>query len=537
MKRIAPAVSLCLAVGVFAPEHAPARAPNEASEKVRPAVLELVLQSRDPKTGQVRTATEKVPTSKIGVVVVDVWDYHWCSTWCGRAGAMIPRMNRALEAARKLGTTVVFSPTDCSSGHAGTPPREAMAALPYHPLPKPRDFNPDAPWSFGLGSGCMCGGPYECVVNYDNYCQDPRLVIAAGDFMSSGHHELHNLCQEKGLTHLIYMGGATNMCLCHKPEGMIGMTRLGYRSILARDITEAHGPNRGSADADAHTALSVAHIEKLIGPSVDFVDMLRKIGAWDEAWIVDSVLIAPWGFKNRPKFFDQSLGVSMSLPRVPGAEIRYTLDGSEPKPDSPRYEAPLTIHRTTTLRAVAFARGKKASLESEAYYVRMPPQPPIPAVYVSDLKPIKINMAVWSDFFDQGPLVPPPQMDKSYLKGDLKLRAKVYKKGIGVYAPAQLVYPLKPEYEAFVARAGVDESCLQVGTGRGRAEYSSVVFRVFLDGKMAAESPVMRITQEPWRFDVKIPPGSRVISLAVTDAGDGNREDYANWVDAGFVVR
>jgi endo-alpha-N-acetylgalactosaminidase len=141
------------------------------------------------------------------------------------------------------------------------------------------------------------------------------------------------------------------------------------------------------------------------------------------------------------------------------------------------------------------------------------------------------------DFFDQGPLVPPPQMDKAYLKGDLKLRGKVYKKGIGLYAPAQLVYPLKPEYEAFVARAGVDESCLQVGTGRGRAEYSSVVFRVFIDGKMAAESPVMRITQEPWRFDVKIPPGSRVISLAVTDAGDGNREDYANWVDAGFVVK
>jgi len=36
---------------------------------------------------------------------------------------------------------------------------------------------------------------------------------------------------------------------------------------------------------------------------------------------------------------------------------------------------------------------------------------------------------------------------------------------------------------------------------------------------------------------VKIPPGSRVISLAVTDAGDGNREDYVNWVDAGFVVK
>jgi nicotinamidase-related amidase len=216
-----------------------------AESKAQGSVLELELQRRDAQTGQAKIIREKVDASKTAIVVVDVWNYHWCTTWCGRAGAMIPRMNRALELARKLGMTVVFSPTDCSAGHAGTPQREAMAGLPSHPLPEPIDFNPDAPWSFGLGSGCMCGGPYECRVNYDNSEQDRRLVIADGDFISSGHIELNNLCREKGITHLIYMGGATNMCLCQKPEGMIGMTRLGYKCILARDITEAHGPNTG----------------------------------------------------------------------------------------------------------------------------------------------------------------------------------------------------------------------------------------------------------------------------------------------------
>ena len=29
------------------------------------------------------------------------------------------------------------------------------------------------------------------------------------------------------------------------------------------------------------------------------------------------------------------------------------------------------------------------------------------------------------------------------------------------------------------------------------ARYPSVVFKVFIDGKLAAESPVMRISQEP----------------------------------------
>ena len=45
----------------------------------------------------------------------------------------------------------------------------------------------------------------------------------------------------------------------------------------------------------------------------------------------------------------------------------------------------------------------------------------------------------------------------------------------------------------------------------------------------------MRISEHPWRFDVPIPRGSRRISLVATDAGDGNREDLANWVDAGFT--
>ncbi len=66
--------------------------------------------------------------------------------------------------------------------------------------------------------------------------------------------------------------------------------------------------------------------------------------------------------------------------------------------------------------------------------------------------------------------------------------------------------------------------------------YPSVVF-IFLDGKEASASPVMRIAVESWRFDVKIPPGTRRISLVATDAGDGNKEDLANWVNAGFVVK
>jgi len=45
----------------------------------------------------------------------------------------------------------------------------------------------------------------------------------------------------------------------------------------------------------------------------------------------------------------------------------------------------------------------------------------------------------------------------------------------------------------------------------------------------------MRISSGPWRFDVKIPPGSRQINLVATDAGNRCAYDLGNWARAGFV--
>jgi mono/diheme cytochrome c family protein len=54
----------------------------------------------------------------------------------------------------------------------------------------------------------------------------------------------------------------------------------------------------------------------------------------------------------------------------PQAEIRYTLDGSSPTPQSPQYREPLPISTSTTLRARAFREGQSRSIVvSETYVV------------------------------------------------------------------------------------------------------------------------------------------------------------------------
>lgn len=57
--------------------------------------------------------------------------------------------------------------------------------------------------------------------------------------------------------------------------------------------------------------------------------------------------------------FTESQNVSLRC-AVPGTEIRYTLDGSEPTPDSPLYRQPLRLTRTTTLKARALRQGLEA---------------------------------------------------------------------------------------------------------------------------------------------------------------------------------
>ena len=148
-----------------------------------------------------------------------------------------------------------------------------------------------------------------------------------------------------------------------------------------------------------------------------------------------------------------------------------------------------------------------------------PPEPPKPDVYISDLKPVKATVG-WGNG---------AKRDKSIDNNPLTIGGKQYSKGMGVHAPSELVYDLKPEYKAFVAVVGLDDE--EKGDPR-----ATVVFEVYADGKLLGRSPLMRPNAR-WHFNVALPPGSRQIRLVVTDAGDGIFCDHGNWASAGFLLK
>ena len=76
-----------------------------------PAKLTFSLQSRD-EDGKPRVREESIDPRSIGIVVVDPWNFHWCKTATMRVDALIPRINRSLEACRSLGMTVMLCPSE-----------------------------------------------------------------------------------------------------------------------------------------------------------------------------------------------------------------------------------------------------------------------------------------------------------------------------------------------------------------------------------------------------------------------------------------
>ena len=498
--------------------------------------IELQLQSREPATGQVRVTPTQLDPSRLGVVVVDIWNWHWCKTAAARVGSFVPRLNHCLHALRGLGAQVFLCPTDVVDAYVGTPQREK--ALGIDLLPLPAALSTDCPRPPN-GPGCAC--IERCRGNYGWNAMHPGLDIGQHDLMPNSRQALYTLAKQRDITHLLYLGVHTQVCLLGKDIGLRNMKALGFECILGRDLTDSHpdyDPTRG-IDPDDLTARTVAHFERYLCSTVNLGDELRRLGQLRHQGPLDPVRAAPWGTAERPHLFKKATTVTLSTPLVPGAVIHYTTDGTSPTPASTRYEAPFPLDESAVVRAQAYTGGEAVCVESRFDYFKLPALPPRPDVHLADIVPSSVlgpghSPSDHSHRFSPGSR--PPQSHLSNRGQPLELGGRTYTHGLGVHAPSRVAYAVDPSWKRFVAVAGIDENLRHTNNASDLGCLSSVVFRVLLDGEVAAESPLMRFLHPPWHFDVPIPAGTRQVVLVAHPGRDGNREDVANWVDAGFVT-
>ena len=119
-----------------------------------------------------------------------------------------------------------------------------------------------------------------------------------------------------------------------------------------------------------------------------------------------------------------------------------------------------------------------------------------------------------------------PQVNRSVQKKKLTISGKEFKEGVGTHAPSVLYVRLDGKATRFSAFVGVDGE-----TGRR----GSVRFKIYGDGRRLFESGVMKGGTPPRKVSVGL-KGIKNLVLIVTEAGDGETYDHADWADAWFVV-
>jgi len=120
-----------------------------------------------------------------------------------------------------------------------------------------------------------------------------------------------------------------------------------------------------------------------------------------------------------------------------------------------------------------------------------------------------------------------PKANRSIDGNPIRIGGKAFRHGIGTHANSRMVVNLFGEAVRFRALVGLDSEM------KGSA--GSIEFTVSGDGKPLWKSGVMRTGEPAKSVDVDL-AGIQVLTLEVTDAGDGIDEDHGDWADAKITV-
>lgn len=139
-----------------------------------------------------------------------------------------------------------------------------------------------------------------------------------------------------------------------------------------------------------------------------------------------------------------------------------------------------------------------------------------------------LGQTVWLDQLDlstatQGFGV--PQKNKSVDGNTLTIAGEKFKRGFGTHAVSSLFINLDGKVNSFSAKVGIDDEI--------KGQQPAVEFVVYGDKKKLWSSGLMKLgdAAKPCEVNLK---GIQKLELVVTDGGNGNYYDHADWADAKF---
>jgi alpha-galactosidase len=136
--------------------------------------------------------------------------------------------------------------------------------------------------------------------------------------------------------------------------------------------------------------------------------------------------------------------------------------------------------------------------------------------------------SVWLDQLDlsaatQGAGV--PKKNKSVDGKTITINGKTFERGFGTHAESSLIIELNGKAISFTSSVGIDDEI--------KGHEPAAEFVVMGDGKKLWSSGIMHSLDEPKLCSIQLNNVKR-LELIVTDGGNGNYYDHADWADAKF---
>jgi uncharacterized repeat protein (TIGR03806 family) len=173
-----------------------------------------------------------------------------------------------------------------------------------------------------------------------------------------------------------------NCAHCHRPGGTVAYFDARYSTPLAKQelvdgpILINEGIDRPHVISPHDIWRSIAYMRADTNGDIRMPPIAREtideqgmqlLHDWIDSMPGKDVLVPP---KITPEAgtYPAAVTVTLSSPD-PGAQLRYTLDGSAPGPQDLLYSGPITISAATVVRARAYKDGMTRSITSESVFI------------------------------------------------------------------------------------------------------------------------------------------------------------------------
>ena len=268
----------------------PAKTPESSNPiPTRPKLagtMKVTLRDRSGEAEKLKVgerATEwKV--AETAIIVIDMWDDHYCKCAAQRVGVMAPRMNAVLTAARDHGVQIIHAPSGTVDLYADTPFRKRLqqAKVTKPPFDVSSWCNRDEKREPALPldvSKSSCDDPIAGAVVRKYTRQHPGIEMIGYDGVSDSGTEIYSFLMAQGIKNVAVMGVHTNMCILGRPFGIRQLVKLGFNVVLVRDLTDAMYDPRESpfVSHNRGTELVIEHIERYWCPSIVSEELTRVV--------------------------------------------------------------------------------------------------------------------------------------------------------------------------------------------------------------------------------------------------------------------